>query len=461
MRKDDMRNRARRAVAATVAVLTLGSACGCAQKTTETPPQTPTYAERDFVTFGFWSPNTLTEETFSLYKASGLNTMLFGNHSVLPWSSDTLHYLGSNATMRSLELCRTVGLDAILSYGDWYYSSVTGKTFGKTPFFDFDLYQAYKDMIVGVHIADEPNLQSMQATGDDALTENFKSVYDVPYMVNLLPNYAATTAIGEQGYRHYVQTYAEEIIADFDETRLMSVDFYPFRSDGMHAGWLSCYNEIATVAKTMHSKKSYYIQTAITNEFQDTLGLEEIRMQLNVAMAFGADWFGFYCYELPRTYQSDGSYAPMYEYCMLRADGTPSPLYYYVQSELNRIDAFSDAYLSYDWEKTVPVAKTGTRGAMALRLLGDVTFSGTLIRSVTATEDAVVGCFSSERGEAFMILHYGNPSEPSTAVIETEFDGGRYALIYGGTGEPQLVKLENGKLRLELETGDARFVTLL
>ncbi len=454
MRKDEMRKSARRAVATAIAVFTLCSACGCVDKQQETPPATPVYAEQDFVTFGFWSPNTLTEESFSLYKDSGLNTMLFGNHSVLPWSSDTLHYLGSNATMRSLELCRTVGLNAILSYGEWYYGSVTGKAFGNTPFSDYDLYEEYKDIIVGVHVADEPSLTAMKTTGDDALTGNYKSVYDVSYMVNLYPNYASTSAIGTQGYRHYVQTYADEIIADFDDARLMSVDFYPFRSDGMHVGWLACYNDIATVAKTMHAKKSYYIQTAITNEFQDTLGLEEVRMQLNVAMTFGADWFGFYCYELPRTYYSDGTYEPMYEYCMLKADGTPSPLYGYVRSELARIGTFSDAYLAYNWEKTVPVAKTGTRGDMVLRLLGEATFADTSIRSVTATEDAVVGCFSSERGEAFMILHYGNPSEQSTAVIETEFDGGRYAMIYGETSCPQTVKLENGKLRLELETED-------
>lgn len=422
------------------------------------PPTIPEYAEQDFVFYGFWSPYDMSKEGFELYKQSGLNTMFFTNHSHEIRNSDTLHYLGSNATMRSLELCREVGLDAIINYGYWYKELAEGVSFSSTPFSDYDLYDEYKDIIVGMHVADEPNINQIDVFGDDVLTADFKSVYDVPYLVNLYPSTANWTVVGKDGYRAYVQKYADEVVADFEDNRLLSVDFYPFRNNSFHSGWLFCYNQVAQVAKATGSMQNYYIQTAVGSEFQSSLGVEEIAMQLNVAMAFGADWFGFYCYEMPR---DNADRTPMYEYCMLNADGTPSPLYYAVQSEIARVSAFSNAYLSYDWVKTVPVFKSVEQDNQALLMLGEVDFSGTALKGVKSSEDAIVGCFNSSYGEAFMVVNYTNPSIETTASVKMEFSKGRYVAIYGQESEPEIVELKGGNLTLEIPSGEGYFITVL
>ena len=454
---------AKRAFAILVASALIFSSFSCGKKDKGADeslpvPTIPEYAEQDFVFYGFWSPYDMSKEGFELYKQSGLNTMFFTNHSHEVTSGDTLHYLGSNATMRSLELCREVGLDAIINYGYWYKELVEGVSFSETPFSDYDLYEDYKDIIVGVHVADEPNINQIATFGDDTLTADFKSVYDVPYLVNLYPSTADWKIVGKDGYRAYVQKYADEVAKDFEDNRLLSVDFYPFRQNSFHSGWLFCYNEIAQIAKAIGSKQSYYIQTAVGNEFQSSLGVEEIAMQLNVAMAFGADWFGFYCYEMPR---DNADRTPMYEYCMLNPDGTPSPLYYAVQSEIARVSAFSNAYLSYNWVKTAPVFKNAEQDNQALLMLGEVDFSGTAIKKVKSSEDAIVGCFNSSYGEAFMVVNYTNPSIETTAAIEMEFSKGRYVVIYGQDGEPQMVQLNNGKLSLDLPSGAGYFITVL
>ena len=438
----------------------LSAACALNRKA----PALPTYDKQDFVFFGFWSPYDFTEESYALYRQSGLNTMLFTNHSVQTASSDNLHYLGSGATMRSLELCRKTGLNAILNYGWWYYEWVEGgKSYGDTPFSDYNLYEDYKDMIVGVHIADEPKYNQIDDYAKESLIADYKRVYDVPYMLNLYPSYAGQDAIGYEGYKQYVQSYADKVLTQFDDNRLLSVDFYPFRasSSSMHSAWLACYNNVASVAKSTGSKQSYYIQTAVGNEFQGELGQDEICMQLNVAMAFGADWFGFYCYEMPRTYLEDGTYEPMYSYCMLNPDGTPSLLYYAVQSEIARVSAFSDAYLAYDWVKTVPVTPAGAKENYALKLISGSDFSGTSIEQVTADSDTVVGCFTSEKGEAFMVVNYGTPSEKKTSTTTVKVGCDGYAAVYGKSGAPEIVKLKKGELQLEMASGEGRFVTLL
>jgi hypothetical protein len=290
------------------------------------------------------------------------------------------------------------------------------------------------------------------------LTADYKSVYDVPYLVNLYPSTANWTVVGKDGYRGYVQKYADEVLSDFEDNRLLSVDFYPFRNNSFHSGWLFCYNQIAQVAKATGSMKNYYIQTAVGSEFQSSLGVEEIAMQLNVAMAFGADWFGFYCYEMPR---DNADRTPMYEYCMLNADGTPSPLYYAVQSEIARVSAFSNAYLSYDWVKTVPVFKSAEQDNQALLMLGEVDFSGTALKGVKSSEDAIVGCFNSSYGEAFMVVNYTNPSIETTASVKMEFSKGRYVAIYGQESEPEIVELKGGNLTLEIPSGEGYFITVL
>ena len=433
------------------------SAGNVQESTSEEEFSLPTYSEKDFVFFGFWSPYDFTEESYTLYKQSGLNTLFFTNHSQEIRNSDTLHYLGSNATKLSLELCKKVGLNAIINYGYWYKELAEGVSFSATPFSDYDLYGEYKDIIVGMHVADEPNIDQISTFGNDTLTNDYKSVYNVPYMVNLYPSTADWRVTGKDGYRAYVQTYADEVVADFEDNRLLSVDFYPFRKNSFHSGWLFCYNQVAQVAKQTGSMQSYYIQTAVGNEFQSSLGVKEIAMQLNVAMSFGADWFGFYCYEMPR---DNAERTPMYDYCMLNPDGTPSPLYYAVQSEIARVSAFSDVYLSYNWSKTVAVAKDEETENQALLMLGDEDFSNTAIKRATSSEDAIIGCFNSEYGEAFTVVNYNNPSVETNALVEIEFSKGKYAVVYGINENPQIIEIKDGKISLELLSGEGLFITV-
>ena len=455
-----MKQGLRRAMAVLFSGAVMLSSFACNSKA----PDLPNYEKQDFVLFGFWMPYDRTKEGFELYKQSGLNTMMFVNHSVTSWTGEKLHYLGSDATKNSLELCQQTGLDVILNYGYWYKEAVELQSFGKTPFSDYDLYGDYRDIIVGMHIADEPSYDKIKDFADKTVIDDFKSVYNVPYMVNLYPSYAGNNVIGQYGYKQYVQDYADQVLSQFEDNRLLSVDVYPFRASSkeMHSAWLACYKNFAEVAKDTNSKKSYYIQTAAGNEFQSEIGLGEIRIQLNVAMAFGADWFGFYCYEMPRTYLGEGdAYDPMYNYCMLSDDGTPSPLYYAVQSETARISAFSDVYLAYDWVKTVPITPAGAKETYALKLLGNTDFSGTSVESVTADEDTIVGCFAGEQGEAFMVVNYGTPSEKKTSTTTVKFGCDGYAAVYGKSGQPEIVKLKKGELQLEMASGEGRFVTLL
>ena len=136
------------------------TSCG---KTTPTPK---TYAEDEFILAGFWAPYEITEEGFEKYKNCGLNTVQFTNHSrdasaaevwdaTDPVLSKTRYYLGSELTKQSLEMCRKTGLKAILDDNGAHFNT------GDTPYSTRESYEEYRDIIVGMHVADEPSAIKM------------------------------------------------------------------------------------------------------------------------------------------------------------------------------------------------------------------------------------------------------------------------------------------------------------
>ena len=189
----------------------------------------PQYSQKEFEISGFWAPYEISEESFSLYKDAGLNTLAMINHS-LEKTSENQFYLGSKRTMKALEMCKKVGLNAILNYNDWIatWSEDDENYYGDTPFSTFDLYGDYKDIISGVHICDEPSADHMILYSNKTLMDDFKKVYpNASYIVNIIPITAGASAYGYVTYQNLVDDYAEKIMSQF-ENSYISVDYYPF-----------------------------------------------------------------------------------------------------------------------------------------------------------------------------------------------------------------------------------------
>ena len=441
------------------AMLTL-SMCACGKD--EEKIILPAYENHDFVISGFWAPYKITEESYRLYRDSGLNTLLMVNHSATPRSSENQYFLGSVATEKALQTCRNVGLNAILNYNDWIAESL-GVHYSRTPFSDNDLYEEYKDMIRGVHIADEPGKEKISIYGGDELTADFSKVYEnKSYFINLLPIYATREQTGFDDYRDYLEYYIQNVLVDFSGNRLLSVDFYPFPAEAMRSEWLYCYDLIARLARDYGTELNFYIQCAEGKEFRKYLTEEEIRMQVYVALCFGGSWISYYCYSNPL---SDGGM--MYDACMVDADGQPTDLYEFVRTVNDEISSFSDVILSYDWQFAAGVPAEGTRGGTALRMLensGDFSACNYL-DSIVTSGDLVVGCFKDEENsEGYMIVNYCDPAVGQSAEITVNLMNSDYAAVYGRLGStenPLIVETEEGCFQTNLDAGDGIFVVPL
>ena len=89
---------------------------GCKKKYTE--KDLYQYKIQEFEICGLWAPHEITEEAFKLYKEAGFNVCSFTNHDEQPRTSENQYYIGSKRTEDVLKICKKLGLDVYLAYGE-------------------------------------------------------------------------------------------------------------------------------------------------------------------------------------------------------------------------------------------------------------------------------------------------------------------------------------------------------
>lgn len=432
----------------------------------------PQYPEQSFELSGFWAPYEISEESFQQYKDAGFTTFNMINHS-LERTSETQFYLGSDRTIKSLEICKKLGLNAILNYNDWVAESTEDEGaayYGDTPFSKFDIYGDYKDIITGIHIADEPSKRHYDDIYNrKTLMEDFEKVYpNANYIINLSPKHAGGSYWGFADYDELVTTYENEILKH-TKNKFISVDFYPFVKEEHYAyprqdDWVITYEIIANLGKKYDAYKTAIIQSSVTNEFAKELTEGDMRLQVNMALAFGFDHLQYYCYEVPTSYNEDGSVNYMYEHTILNRDSTPTDMYYWIKDIHKEIQSFSSVILAYDWESVMGVNPVGFSSNMDmsyLLLVKEMTDNKHIEKAISST-DLVISKFTSEEyGEAYMLVNYALSDKPTNVATITFKDCTKLAL-YGGKGfdgTPKIVELDDeGKYRFEFEYGEGVFV---
>lgn len=430
----------------------------------------PNYPQAKFELSGFWAPYELTEESFKQYKDAGFTTFAMINHS-LAKDSEHQFYLGSDRTMKALELCKKADLKAILQYGDWIATWSEGNEdyYSATPFSQYDLYSDYKDIITGISIVDEPSKDHYDGRyNSKSMMDDFEKVYpDAHYIVNLSPRYAGGSYWNFADYDELVETYESKIMTSF-KNKFISVDCYPFcneehREYPRRADWLLGHEIIANMAQKHNAYKTAIIQSSVTNEFAKELTEGDMRLQVNVALAFGFDHIQYYCYEVPRAYNEDGTIEYMYEHCILNQDSTPNEMYYWIQSIHKEIQSFSNVILAYEWDSIITRNPVGFSSNTDMMQMLDREFENAKhFQKAISSSDLAISRFTSEKyGEAYMLVNYALSDKPTNVATITFKDCSKLA-VYGGKGfdgTPKIVELdEENKYRFEFEYGEGAFV---
>lgn len=454
-----------------VVVMAFGiSGCGSSSKL-------PDYAEKQFEISGFWAPYEMSEESFTQYKEAGFTTLAMINHAA-GWTSENHFYLGSARTQKALELCKKVGLNAIINYNDWVALGIEGEDYyGDTPFSKHDVYSDYKDIITGVHICDEPSKEHIEIYGNKTLIEDFKKVYpNAKYIVNLIP----LTALPSRKFDTYeeMMEIVEKTFMEPFENPFVSVDVYPFHLNMTDDDGTLLYNYkyIADSAKKYGVKPGYILQASVggsdddNKEFEMELSESDLRWEIYNALLFGADTLQYYCYSVPKSFDDDGNVVSyMYDNCILNRDDTPSDIYYSLQKLHKEIQSFASVILSYDWDTTIGISGSDEQTYRVNSLEYDLEFNEIKLEncknyvSAKGTQDLAVSRFTSDKyGDAYMFLNWADRND-NTNKVTVEFKDCKSVALYGGAdfdGTPEIIELDqDGKCTFELAYGEGKFIT--
>ena len=461
-------------------ILLLGSVTGC-QGSIKANQTLPEFSEDDVITRAAWWCPEPTSENYDTYKECGLNTVMLMNHNFFSntenfWElspevqlsilEEQCYYIGTpkgfegkTMTDKSLALAKDKGLKVILAEGGSYFSW-TGQNVDV--YNDFDInYDEYKDTIVGVFSGDEPSAPEIKEQAKNI--NNAENTFsDVPYFANLFPCYAdATTVLKTSNYYDYLKEYGTEFLGKLNGPRIMSVDFYPFIGTNSEK-WFYNYELFTDIAKKYDADMHMFIQSCVSSDGSHRmLNEEEIRLQINTSLAYGADSYSYFLY----TPAGDG-----YPEGLVDKEGKPAGMYYHAQKANAETASLENAYLHYDYVDTIPVTDDeNDYGTGAFMYLSTLAFVGTceeseILEDITSTNRALVTLLRDKDGnEAFYLTNYFDANDAEIdedCTITLSLKGMKKAALYGSTEclKGEIAELSKGTFEYTLKPGEGILV---
>lgn len=168
--------------------------------------------------------------------------------------------------------------------------------------------------ICAYQIADEPStaIANRLATAKRRINELDP---DRPVYINLHPSTVSTAGMGANSYEEYVEHFASVCDLEF-----ITFDQYPVRLEGVENSWYHSLNVVRDAARR-HGVPFWAFLLCSRLQGREDPTLENIRMQGNVNLAYGAQCNQFFVWKC----LSDSDYAP------IMGDGTYKPVYYDIQ----------------------------------------------------------------------------------------------------------------------------------
>ena len=423
--------------------------------------------EADEMIFTGWYSPTVSEESFRLYKDCGFNRMFLQGLEV--------GGLGDPKMQEALTLCDNLGIGAMID--------VTQSEDLIIPL--LDSFTAHKSFM-GFNY-DEPviyrNTLNNRA-GIIDLSAYVKGIIqkksDVEFLVNLNPTMAISYPWGTPPftYDEYIDAqllYINEAYINSTCHNWLSCDDYPL-----------CYN--TTVKNPYYLKRAWlqnleYLANAkrdsdfplSTNFFIQSMPLgtdknrvptyEDLRLQIYTLMAFGYDSVSFFCYQTPpKTGEFD-----MEQYALIDRNGNKTEIYDSSKKIINEIQNFSHVYMQFNDNCLGIYPILGSNNLENDDMYYNLSYDNLLdpitnmrdlikIKSVTATEDTIVGCMVDKNNNpGYMFVNYNDTYYKKTSTVEVCFNRSNKALVFRN-GVKTVETLVDGKLNFPLGVGEGVFV---
>lgn len=333
---------------------------------------------------------------------------------------------------------------------------------------DLSQYKMFK----GLTLRDEPDHEWAKTFG--AIQDYVWSKDpDFFFYTCMLPIYGRVSSFSNNITDDKEAAYSEYVQAISDATGTFAYDHYPLYIDpiqgatAVQADYYQNFELVAANAKKNNYDAGFVVQSsawgAPDGEFsvrhpRATNTKADISYQVYSALAYGMKYINYYTY-WEHYAQGDTNY--VYDaMVMYPEEKGQEPIkteaYYAVQAMNAELKKFDHVFLKYDWEGTMAVVPEGKTESTLLACVKD--YTSPRIASVTATEEAIIGCQKDEDGyDGFMIVNATDPALNLANSVTVEFKQATSAICYI-EGEETTVELKNGTYTFELSGGEGIFV---
>ncbi|MDH7602229.1 MAG: N-acetylmuramoyl-L-alanine amidase [Armatimonadota bacterium] len=247
----------------------------------------------------------------------------------------------------------------------------------------------------GYFVKDEPSASEFRGL---AAVNRYISSKDPQRVVfyNLLPTYASREQLGRAVYEQYVDEFCRTV-----HPKLISFDHYALLSTGERADYFENL-EIIRRQSIKHSIPFVYTLLSVQHGLYRDPSEEDLRWQINTALAYGAHGIMYFTYETPRDPSLN------YGEAIIGRDGKPTTKYKQVQQINAEVMKLAPTLLRL---KSVAVYHTGEipHGTKSLP-------EGGLISRIVGG-DFVVGQFDSDSGQKYAMFVNKNPRQSTRATV--------------------------------------------
>ncbi len=312
----------------------------------------------------------------------------------------------------------------------------------------------HSSSFAGNFLADEP-------TGDRFGELSAAAAYYAELMpkhqmyVNLLPNFAASSAYIDGDFTKYVQAFAD----DFPFT-YVSQDFYPIditdvKKKQVSSMYYDSMYTTATVARDSGKENWMYIYTMrdtvnANKDYEPTL--DDLRFEAFNAMAYGCNSITYFCFDCPPSYSRSESYGMMKNH-------EKTPLFDTGMQITKEIKALADVFPKYLWQD---ICYFGTRSQFVRNVQNTAKTYDTYLEDLTCTgTDLLIGVFDEANGDgkAYMIVYEGNLNKPDDVEVSVKITGASKVTAHIGT-EAVVLEGTDGYYTFKLHTGQGCFITV-
>ncbi len=351
----------------------------------------------------------------------------------------------------------------------------------------------YKDIIDGFYMTDEAFETNalLIAAGQEAKATDFETMTalrdwfnanfaDKYFHVNHVPvssydhytdgNGNPATAISAEYYQKFLENYKRNFNDQLTSAVGSSISFdnYPFTHDqgfnlssfktlpGIEENYLLNCLIAARVAGQYDfgmCVQTFHATDLLNKTDRDIVKAEEVSFQIYTGMAMGVDLFEYFAYN------SNGDFN-----AIMNTDG--SMRIYNIVKEGNQALCFADVVNSFTWNGIVTsLGSTNSDNSAAFTKVEDMVLTNTsngVLNSYSSTDDAIIGCFTKDDLNGYMLVNYNDPvAVTGENSVTVSFENCTRARVYtevDGVLTSTVVDLTNGSYTVTLAPGSGCFI---